>query len=105
MLCCAGFAQDPALEPAVNGYVAFEDSHVRAFYAGGSKNTPAPKMGVEVVGSTGRIIMDDVGDGKVSRMVAPFFILLRAGFPFVCPEPVWENHRFHLQERVAKLHR
>jgi hypothetical protein len=106
------FAQDPALEPAVNGYVAFENSHVRAFYAGGSKNTPAPKMGVEVrnritfampfytkkwsflprqaldkhrensqrdagflqvVGSTGRIIMDDVGDGKVSRMVAPFF--------------------------------
>ena len=42
------FAQDPALEPAVNGYVAFENSHVRAFYAGGSKNTPAPKMGVEV---------------------------------------------------------
>ena len=30
----------------------------------GSKNTPAPKMGVEVVGTTGRLIMDDVGDGK-----------------------------------------
>ena len=28
---------------------------------------------LQVVGSTGRIIMDDVGDGKVSRMVAPFF--------------------------------
>ena len=46
--------KNPDLEPAVNGYVSFKDSHVKAFFAGGSKNTPAPKMGVEVVGTTGR---------------------------------------------------
>lgn len=36
----------------------------RRWHCAGSKNTPAPKMGVEVVGTTGRLIMDDVGDGK-----------------------------------------
>ena len=46
--------KNPDLEPAVNGYVSFKDSHVKAFFAGGSKSTPAPKMGVEVVGTTGR---------------------------------------------------
>ena len=55
--------KDPALEPAVNGYVSFENG-VKAFFMGGSKKTPAPKMGVEVVGTTGRIIMDDIGDGR-----------------------------------------
>ena len=32
--------KDPSLEPAVNGYVAFKDSHVRAFYAGGRHKHP-----------------------------------------------------------------
>ena len=55
--------KDPSLEPAVNGYVSF-DTGVKAIFMGGSKSTPAPKMGVEVVGTTGRLIMDDIGDGK-----------------------------------------
>ena len=34
--------KDPSLEPAVNGYVAFENSHVRAFFAGGAHVCNAP---------------------------------------------------------------
>eukprot|EP01043_Picozoa_sp_COSAG02_P058035 COSAG02_NODE_7154_length_3152_cov_1.172945_2_plen_279_part_00 len=34
--------KDPSLEPAVNGYVAFENSHVRAFYAGGKPDSIVP---------------------------------------------------------------
>lgn len=45
------------------GYVSFENG-VKAVFMGGSKSTPAPKMGVEVVGTTGRLIMDDIGDGR-----------------------------------------
>ena len=37
---------------------------VKAYFAGGSKQTPAPKMTVEVVGTTGRIVMDNAGDGR-----------------------------------------
>ena len=55
--------KDPSLEPATNGYVSFSNG-VKATFMGGSKSTPAPKMGVEVVGTTGRLLMDDTGHGR-----------------------------------------
>ena len=58
--------KDPSLEPAVNGYISCENG-VKIFFAGGSKDTPAPKMGIEVVGSDGRIIIDNTGDGRNKR--------------------------------------
>ena len=50
----------PATEPGANGYIHFAGG-VRGFYIGGSKTTPAPKQQLEVVGTTGRLIM--VSDG------------------------------------------
>ena len=50
----------PATEPGANGYIHFSGG-VRGFYIGGSKTTPAPKQQLEVVGTTGRLIM--VSDG------------------------------------------
>eukprot|EP01052_Picozoa_sp_SAG31_P001212 SAG31_NODE_41_length_31342_cov_8.029286_2_plen_152_part_00 len=56
--------KDPALEPAVNGYISFENG-VKGFYVGGSKKTPTNiKMEVEVVGSGGRLVVDNAGDGR-----------------------------------------
>jgi predicted dehydrogenase len=55
--------KDPSLEPATNGYISFSNG-VKAIFMGGSKMTPAPKMGVEVVGTTGRLLLDDTGDGR-----------------------------------------
>lgn len=55
--------KDPTLEPAANGYISFTNG-TKAIFMGGSKKTPAPKMGVEVVGTTGRLLMDDTGDGR-----------------------------------------
>ncbi len=47
---------DPATEPGANAYIKF-DNGVGGFYIGGSKNTPGPKFSIEVVGSTGRLII------------------------------------------------
>jgi hypothetical protein len=59
--------KDPALEPAVNGYIAFENG-VKGFYIGGSKQTPTNiKMEIEVVGSKGRIVVDNAGDGRDAK--------------------------------------
>lgn len=56
--------KDPDLEPAANGYIVFENG-VKAVYLGGHKNTPANvKMTLEVVGSKGRVIVDNAGDGR-----------------------------------------
>ena len=46
------------------GYIVFENG-VKAVYLGGHKNTPANvKMTLEVVGSKGRVIVDNAGDGR-----------------------------------------
>ena len=47
----------PATEPGANAYIKF-DNGVGGFYVGGSKKTPEPKFGTEVVGSSGRLIID-----------------------------------------------
>ena len=61
---CCECSIDPALEPAVNGYISFK-SGVKGFYVGGSKKTPTNiKMEVELVGSTGRLLVDNSGDGR-----------------------------------------
>ena len=46
----------PATEPGAYGLIHFANG-VRGIYAGGSKNTPAPKSGVEVIGATGRVYL------------------------------------------------
>ena len=54
--------KDPALEPATNGYIAFENG-VKGFFIGGSKKTPTNiKMEVEIVGDSGRLVIDNAGD-------------------------------------------
>ena len=56
--------KDPALEPAVNGYIGFENG-VKGFFIGGSKKTPTTiKMEVEIVGEKGRLVVDNAGDGR-----------------------------------------
>ncbi len=50
---------EPSTEPGAFGYIHFANG-VRGFFAGGSKNTPAPKSGTEIIGTTGRIRL--VGD-------------------------------------------
>jgi predicted dehydrogenase len=56
--------KDPALEPAMNGYICFENG-IKGFFIGGSKSTPTNiKMEVEVVGSKGRLVVDNAGDGR-----------------------------------------
>ena len=49
---------DPKTEPSVSGYIHFANG-VRAFYAGGSKTTPAPKFRLEIVGTTGYILINN----------------------------------------------
>ena len=52
------------VEVADTGYIVFENG-VKAVYLGGHKNTPANvKMTLEVVGSKGRVIVDNAGDGR-----------------------------------------
>ena len=50
----------PKTEPSASGYIHFTNG-VRAFYGGGSKNTPAPKSRLEIVGTSGYILIDMVG--------------------------------------------
>ncbi len=50
----------PATEPGANGYIHFAGG-VRGFYIGGSKTTPAPKQQIEVVGTTGRLLLGNKG--------------------------------------------
>ena len=50
----------PATEPGANGYIHFAGG-VRGFYIGGSKATPAPKQQIEVVGTTGRLLLGNKG--------------------------------------------
>ena len=50
--------KNPDLEPAVNGYLAFENG-VKGFYVGGHKKTSAGiKMTLEVVGSAFPVNID-----------------------------------------------
>ena len=58
---------EPSTEPGAFGYIHFANG-VRGFFAGGSKNTPAPKSGTEIIGTTGRIRL--VGDA--ASLVDPF---------------------------------
>ena len=64
----------PATEPGANGYIHFSGG-VRGFYIGGSKTTPAPKQQLEVVGTTGRLLLgSDSGTllrGEESESLAP----------------------------------
>ena len=60
---------EPATEPGANGYIHFENG-VRGFYIGGSKNTPPPKQQIEVVGSTGRLVLTS-DQGVLYRGDAP----------------------------------
>ena len=46
---------DPTTEPSVHGYIHFKNG-VRAFYAGGPKDTPVDN-GTEIIGTTGRIVL------------------------------------------------
>lgn len=48
----------PATEPSASAYIHFANG-VRAFYGGGSKQTPTPKFRVEIVGSTGYLLIDN----------------------------------------------
>ena len=49
---------DPTTEPAANAYIKF-DNGVTAFYGGGSKTTPGPKFSIEVIGTTGCLVIAD----------------------------------------------
>ena len=64
----------PATEPGANGYIHFSGG-VRGFYIGGSKTTPSPKQQLEVVGTTGRLLLgSDSGTllrGEESESLAP----------------------------------
>lgn len=48
----------PATEPTASGYIHFANG-VRAFYGGGSKQTPAPKFRLEIVGADGYILVNN----------------------------------------------
>lgn len=47
----------PATEPSASAYIHFTNG-VRAFYGGGSKQTPTPKFRVEIVGAQGYLLID-----------------------------------------------
>lgn len=65
---------DPTLEPSASGYIHFKNG-VRGFYTGTSKTTPDPKWKVEIVGSTGVVLItaDAVLQkaGKVEPIAVP----------------------------------
>ena len=49
---------EPKTEPAASGYIHFANG-VRGYYAGGSKNTPAPNFRLEIVGTEGYVLIDN----------------------------------------------
>lgn len=49
---------DPKTEPSASGYIHFKNG-VRAFYGAGTKNSSDPKFRLEIVGSTGYILIND----------------------------------------------
>ncbi|MBT5533843.1 Gfo/Idh/MocA family oxidoreductase [Candidatus Poribacteria bacterium] len=64
----------PATEPAVSGYIHF-DNAVRGFYTAGSKET-ASQFSLDIVGESGRLMIDDraatlVRDGVEENIEAP----------------------------------
>jgi predicted dehydrogenase len=64
----------PATEPAVSGYIHF-DNAVRGFYTAGSKET-ASQFSLDIVGESGRLVIDDraatlIRDGVEEDIEAP----------------------------------
>ena len=49
---------EPKTEPAASGYIHFANG-VRGYYAGGSKDTPAPNFRLEIVGTEGYVLIDN----------------------------------------------
>ncbi len=66
---------DPSTEPGANFYVAYTNG-VRA-YATGVKDTPPGELGVTLLGSKGRLVMDLQGMRLIT--VAPSDVRVRAG--------------------------
>ena len=64
----------PETEPSASGYIHFKNG-VRGYYAGGSKNTPAPTFRLEIVGETGYVLIDntkaDLVRGEESEPIVP----------------------------------
>ncbi|MBV7338243.1 Gfo/Idh/MocA family oxidoreductase [Chloroflexi bacterium TSY] len=66
----------PATEPSASGYIHFANG-VRAFYGGGSKQTPVPKSRMEIVGTSGYLLVNNNEeailhkDGAVETITAP----------------------------------
>ena len=66
---------EPKTEPAASGYIHFANG-VRGYYAGGSKNTPAPNFRLEIVGTEGYVLIDNEKatlekDGASQPITAP----------------------------------